>query len=40
VYIYTAYAFYRELPLGVPGAYRMFANLLSIPQNPEYTGKK
>ena len=40
VYVYTAYAFYRELPLGVPGAYRMFANLLSIPQNPEYTGKK
>lgn len=29
VYVYTAYAFYRELPLGVPGAYRLFDNLLS-----------
>ena len=33
-YVYTAYAFYRELPLGVPGAYRIFANLLSLPRNP------
>jgi LmbE family N-acetylglucosaminyl deacetylase len=40
VYVYTAYAFYRELPLGVPGAYRLFANLLSIPQNPEYVRGK
>ncbi len=34
VYMYTAYAFYRELPLGVPGAYRIFANLLSLSKNP------
>ena len=34
VYVYTAYAFYRELPLGVPGAYRLFANLLSLGKNP------
>ncbi len=34
VYIYNAYAFYRQLPLGVPGAYRIFANLLSVPKNP------
>jgi hypothetical protein len=34
VYIYNAYAFYRELPLGVPGAYRIFANLLSAAKNP------
>jgi len=34
VYIYNAYAFYRQLPLGVPGAYRIFANLLSAPKNP------
>lgn len=34
-YVYTAYAFYRELPLGVPGAYRIFANLLSIPKEPQ-----
>ncbi|MBS1822787.1 MAG: PIG-L family deacetylase [Acidobacteria bacterium] len=35
VYVYNAYAFYRQLPLGVPGAFRIFANLLSLPQNPE-----
>jgi hypothetical protein len=34
IYMYTAYAFYRELPLGVPGAYRIFANLLSLQKNP------
>ena len=35
IYVYTAYAFYRQLPLGVPGAYRLFANLLSLPKNPQ-----
>jgi LmbE family N-acetylglucosaminyl deacetylase len=34
VYIYNAYAFYRQLPDGVPGAYRIFANILSLPKNP------
>jgi hypothetical protein len=29
VFIYTAYVWFRELPAGVPGAYRLFANLLS-----------
>ncbi len=29
VYIFTAYSWFRELPAGVPGAYRLFANLLS-----------
>jgi hypothetical protein len=29
VYIYTAYVWFRELPAGVPGAYRLFANMLS-----------
>jgi hypothetical protein len=29
VYIYTAYSWFRQLPAGVPGAYRVFANLLS-----------
>ncbi|MEO8189776.1 MAG: PIG-L family deacetylase [Acidobacteriota bacterium] len=28
-YIYTGLAFFRELPAGVPGAYRLFANLLA-----------
>jgi hypothetical protein len=34
VYIYNAYAFYRQLPEGIPGAYRLMANLLSLPKNP------
>jgi hypothetical protein len=29
-YIYTGYAWFRELPAGVAGAYRIFANLISI----------
>jgi hypothetical protein len=29
VYIFTAFSWFRQLPAGVPGAYRMFANLLS-----------
>jgi len=35
VYVYAAFALYRQLPDGVPGAYRLFANLLSLPRNPE-----
>jgi LmbE family N-acetylglucosaminyl deacetylase len=35
IYIYNAYAFYRQLPDGVPGAYRIFANMLSLPKNPQ-----
>lgn len=29
-YIYTGLSFFRELPAGVSGAYRLFANLLSL----------
>lgn len=29
IYIYTGYSFFRELPAGVPGAYRLFVNLVS-----------
>lgn len=29
-FIYTGYSWFRELPAGVPGAYRIFANLISI----------
>ena len=32
-YIYTGLSFFRELPAGVPGAYRLFANLLSVKEN-------
>lgn len=35
VYIYDALAFYRQLPEGVPGAYRIFVNLVSLAKNPE-----
>ncbi|MDQ3800254.1 MAG: hypothetical protein M3384_12435, partial [Acidobacteriota bacterium] len=34
-YVYTSYAFFRQLPAGVPGAYRLFANLLSLPKSPK-----
>jgi hypothetical protein len=30
LYVYTGLAFFRELPAGVPGAYRLFANLLAL----------
>ena len=30
VYIYSAYAWYRQLPHGVPGAFRIYANLISL----------
>jgi LmbE family N-acetylglucosaminyl deacetylase len=33
-YVYTALALYRQLPEGVPGAYRILANLLSMAKNP------
>ena len=29
-FIYTGLAFFRQLPAGVPGAYRIFANLLAL----------
>ncbi|MEQ1949120.1 MAG: PIG-L family deacetylase [Bryobacteraceae bacterium] len=28
-YVFTAYSWFRQLPAGVPGAYRLFANMLS-----------
>ena len=29
-YVYTGLAFFRQLPAGVPGAYRLLANLLAL----------
>jgi LmbE family N-acetylglucosaminyl deacetylase len=29
-YIYTGYSWFRELPAGVPGAYRLFVNMISM----------
>src|SRR5207253_951579 len=34
VYVYTSYSWFRELPAGVPGAYRLFANLVSAKRRP------
>jgi hypothetical protein len=28
LYIYSGYAFFRQLPAGVPGAVRLYVNLL------------
>ena len=33
-WIYCSYSFFRQLPAGVPGAYRLFADLLSLPKAP------
>ena len=29
-YIYTGLSFFRELPAGVPGAYKLFTNMISV----------
>lgn len=34
-YIYTGYSFFRELPAGVSGAFRLFANMISIGKEPK-----
>jgi LmbE family N-acetylglucosaminyl deacetylase len=42
IYIYTGYAFFRQLPAGVPGAIRLYVNLLSAgksDQNAVATGQ-
>jgi hypothetical protein len=31
-YVYTGLSFFRQLPAGVPGAFRLFANLLALRQ--------
>ena len=31
-YVYTGIAWFRQLPVGVPGAYRLIANLVSLPK--------
>ena len=33
-YVYLAYAFFRQMPEGVPGSFRIMANLLSLRKNP------
>ena len=39
-YIYTGLSFFREFPEGVSGAYRLFANMLSIGKDNINTDKK
>jgi hypothetical protein len=34
IYVYTGLAFFRQLPEGVPGAYRLLVNLLSLGTTP------
>jgi hypothetical protein len=34
-FTYIAYALYRQLPAGVPGAYRLLANLISLSKSPQ-----
>ncbi|GAB3914623.1 PIG-L family deacetylase [Mucilaginibacter boryungensis] len=33
-FVYTSLDFFRELPAGVPGAYRLFVNMMSAPPKP------
>ena len=35
-YVYDAFALYRQLPAGVPGAFRLLANLVSLSKNPAW----
>jgi len=35
VFVYTAYAWFRQLPAGVPGAFRLFANMISAGKTTE-----
>lgn len=39
-YVYTGLAFFRQLPAGVPGAYRLFTNLISLGDDPKQDTKK
>ena len=39
-YVFTGYAWFRQFPAGVPGAYRLFANLVSLPKAAAKTTKQ
>ena len=32
-FVYTGLVFFRELPAGVAGAYRLLANIIGLPKN-------
>jgi LmbE family N-acetylglucosaminyl deacetylase len=40
VYLYNAYAFYRQMPEGVPGSYRLFANMISLAKSPQIAASR
>jgi LmbE family N-acetylglucosaminyl deacetylase len=35
-YVYMSYAFFRQLPEGVPGSFRIMSNLISLRKNPSF----
>ncbi len=37
VFIYTGYSWFRQIPAGVPGAFRIFINIISAKQNEHRT---
>ena len=39
-FIYTGLSFFREFPAGVPGAFRLFANMISLEENNATTSKE
>jgi hypothetical protein len=39
-FVYTGLAFFRQLPDGVPGAYRLFANLLALGKHEAANSKQ
>ncbi|MGB5393062.1 MAG: LmbE family protein, partial [Lutimonas sp.] len=39
-YIYTGLSFFRELPAGVPGAYKLFVNMISVGEEQKSTTVK
>jgi LmbE family N-acetylglucosaminyl deacetylase len=39
-FVYTGLSFFRELPEGVPGAYKLFANLVSLGKTPKAVSAK
>ncbi|WP_207492774.1 PIG-L family deacetylase [Aridibaculum aurantiacum] len=39
-FVYTGLVFFRQLPAGVPGAYRLMANLIALPKNNVPAGKQ
>ena len=34
-FVYASLVFFRQLPAGVPGAYRLMANLIALPKNKQ-----